>query len=98
MTEGRPKETLVQYDEPIEAPIGDEKAMSQRGFSSTFYIATILASIKKKTQLPPLESKPATDDILSAILPPREWVENGRNNYENACRSSLCSVYFTQTG
>ncbi len=28
---------------------------------------------KKRAQLPPLESKPSTEDILNAILPPREW-------------------------
>lgn len=32
---------------------------------------------KKKAQLPPMESKPSSEDILNAILPPREWVENG---------------------
>jgi hypothetical protein len=32
---------------------------------------------KKKTQLPPMETKPSSEDILNAILPPREWVENG---------------------
>jgi dynein light intermediate chain len=34
---------------------------------------------RKKTQLPPMESKPSTEDILNAILPPREWVENGKH-------------------
>ena len=33
---------------------------------------------KKKTQLPPMETKPSSEDILNAILPPREWVENGK--------------------
>jgi dynein light intermediate chain len=32
---------------------------------------------KKKAQLPPMETKPSSEDILNAILPPREWVENG---------------------
>lgn len=32
---------------------------------------------RKKAQLPPMESKPSSEDILNAILPPREWVENG---------------------
>lgn len=34
---------------------------------------------KKKTQLPPLENKPSTDDILNAILPPREWEYEGKH-------------------
>jgi len=32
---------------------------------------------KKKATLPPMETKPSSEDILNAILPPREWVENG---------------------
>lgn len=32
---------------------------------------------KKKAQLPPMETKPSSEDILNAILPPREWVETG---------------------
>lgn len=38
---------------------------------------TKIGSGKKKAALPTLETKPTSDDILSAILPPREWVENG---------------------
>lgn len=33
----------------------------------------------KKAHLPPIEAKPSTEDILNAILPPREWVENGKH-------------------
>lgn len=29
--------------------------------------------------MPPIEAKPSTEDILNAILPPREWVENGKH-------------------
>lgn len=42
--------------------------------TNDLYVAT-----KKKTQLPPMESKPSTEDILNAILPPREWVETGKH-------------------
>jgi hypothetical protein len=34
MSEGRSKESLVQYDEPMEAPTEEEKSNTQRGFSS----------------------------------------------------------------
>jgi len=34
---------------------------------------------KKKSHLPPLEAKPSTEDILNAILPPREWVETAKH-------------------
>lgn len=33
----------------------------------------------KKQQLPPLDTKPSGEDILNAILPPNEWVENGKH-------------------
>ena len=40
-------------------------------------IGSTPSTIKKKAQLPPLETKPTTDNILDALLPPREWIENG---------------------
>lgn len=33
----------------------------------------------KKAHLPPIEAKPSTEDILNSILPPKEWVENGKH-------------------
>lgn len=33
----------------------------------------------KKNQLAPLDAKPNSDDILNAILPPREWSETGKH-------------------
>ena len=41
-------------------------------------ITAVLAS-KKKGALPPMESKPNQENILNAILPPREWLENGKH-------------------
>ena len=42
---------------------------------------------KKKAQLPPMETKPSSEDILNAILPPREWVETGKlTHYINGNR------------
>ena len=29
--------------------------------------------------MPPLDTKPSSEDILNAILPPTEWVENGKH-------------------
>jgi hypothetical protein len=29
--------------------------------------------------LVPLETKPTGEDILNAILPPREWIESGKH-------------------
>ena len=69
MIEGRPRESLVQYENPIEISAGQDPADP---FKKSF-------GAKKKAQLPPMESKPSSEDILNAILPPREWVENGKH-------------------
>ena len=34
--------------------------------------------LAKKGQLAPIENKPKQEDVLNAILPPREWVEGGK--------------------
>jgi hypothetical protein len=31
----------------------------------------------KKVLLPSFEQKPTTEEILNAILPPREWIDGG---------------------
>lgn len=77
--EGKPRDTLLKYDDPIESLIPLDKAepkLNIKGLPSTSPLSHLLAAMKKKTQLPPLESKPSSDDILNAILPPREWLEN----------------------
>ena len=63
----KPRESLVQYEPPIEITQNSEIArlQSMQG--------------KKKAQLPPLEAKPSTEDILNAILPPREWDFEGKH-------------------
>ena len=39
----------------------------------------ITVGSQKKGQLPPMQSKPNQENILNAILPPREWFENGKH-------------------
>jgi dynein light intermediate chain, axonemal len=34
---------------------------------------------KRQGQLAPMENKPKQEDVLNAILQPREWVENGKH-------------------
>eukprot|EP00826_Nyctotherus_ovalis_P063566 TRINITY_DN9325_c0_g2_i12.p1 TRINITY_DN9325_c0_g2~~TRINITY_DN9325_c0_g2_i12.p1 ORF type:complete len:243 (+),score=80.31 TRINITY_DN9325_c0_g2_i12:159-887(+) len=65
MVENRSRETLVKYDDPIEVSLADEPPAKG-----------LPLALRKKTQLPPLENRPA-EDILNTILPPREWIENG---------------------
>ena len=68
MIEGRPRESLVQFENPIEVSGGyGAEGFGQKSFGS------------KKQQLPPMDTKPSSEDILNAILPPREWVESGKH-------------------
>merc|ERR1712086_533523 len=67
MVEGRPRESLVQYENPIEISGGNEMDPFKKSFGS------------KKQQLPPMDTKPSSEDILNAILPPRERVESGKH-------------------
>ena len=45
---------------------------------SYFQLLMCAGAQKKKSNLPPMESKPKQEDILNAILPPREWLEEGK--------------------
>merc|ERR1711879_903417 len=40
---------------------------------------SLKAQLSKKVALPPAESKPNTDDVLHALLPAREWIEDGKH-------------------
>lgn len=72
MLEGRPRETLVLHDTPIEiGPGADPNDPFQKSFGG---------NKMKKSQLPPMENKPKQEDILNAILPPREWIESGKSH------------------
>jgi hypothetical protein len=70
MIPGRPRESLVLYDPPQEIPAGvDPNDPFKKSFGSS----------KRRGTLPPLENKPKQEDILNAILPAREWVEQGKH-------------------
>ena len=64
LPEEAPRESLVQYENAVEKGID---ANTAQGFSTG-----------KKSELPPMDSKPATKDILNSILPPQEWLEDSR--------------------
>mmetsp|Transcript_15658 Transcript_15658/g.21222 ORF Transcript_15658/g.21222 Transcript_15658/m.21222 type:complete len:94 (+) Transcript_15658:34-315(+) len=70
MIEGKPRESLVQYEAAIE--LGNDVHQNDP-FASQF------SSSKKKGQLQPLESQPKQEDFLNAVLPPREWGETGKH-------------------
>lgn len=37
-----------------------------------------LIASRRPGALPPMESKPKADEILNAIIPPREWIQGGK--------------------
>lgn len=58
------------HDAPIEiGPATDQTDPFKKSFGTS----------KRKGQLAPIENRPKQEDILNAILPPREWVENGKS-------------------
>merc|ERR1712193_243541 len=51
-------------------------AMGRKGKSKP---NSLKSQLNRKVQLPPVESKPNTDDVLHALLPPREWIEEDKH-------------------
>merc|ERR1712193_257886 len=51
-------------------------AMGRKGKSKP---NSLKSQLNRKVQLPPVESKPNTDDVLHALLPPREWIEDAKH-------------------
>ena len=62
-----PRETLLQFEPPQEVAGDIAPPKKRTGMSG-----------RKKGGLPPLDAKPSIEDILHAVLPPREWMETGR--------------------
>ena len=54
--------------------------------------------LSKKAPLPPVESKPNTDDVLHALLPPREWIEEGKEYplslHEKAYKAGVAGIFY----
>ena len=98
MIEGRPRESLVVFENPIEVstPLLHSYQSLRRSKAARIHSTRALVSAfaqfgtqigqlifetvgTKRNQLPPMENKPSNEDILNAILPPREWVEGGKH-------------------
>jgi len=69
LMEGKPRESLITYAEPIEVP--GQTAQFNKSFTSS--------SSKSKGTLPPLQGKPNNGNIMNAILPPREWLADDKH-------------------
>lgn len=74
---GRPRDSLVKFDPPLELCPAPTEAL--RKGAKALKPNSLKAQLSRKTQLPPAESKPNTDDVLHALLPPREWIEEGKH-------------------
>jgi len=67
MLEGKPRESLVLYDTPIEIAAGvDPNDPFKKNFGSS----------RRAGTLPPMDAgnKPKSEEVLNAIIPPREWI------------------------
>ena len=79
------KESLVQFSSPIE--IAHQAEMAK--------VKTLNG--KKKTTLPPMETKPDMETILNSILPPREWDHEAKHfiqyvSHNNASREDVANL------
>lgn len=74
--EGRPRESLVKYEAPLELGPAPADA-SRKGKAGK--PGSLKAQLAKKAPLPPVEAKPSTEDVLHALLPPREWLEDNKH-------------------
>ena len=63
------KKSLVKYEPPVEVPL-DSRLHKIKGYT------------KNSSDNPPIESKPDSQTILKAILPPREWDHDGKHYIE----------------
>lgn len=72
---GRPRESLVKYDPALELGPAPPEAMARNGAGAR--PKSLKAQLSKRAPLPPVESKPNADDVLHALLPPKEWIEDG---------------------
>ncbi|KAF4677168.1 hypothetical protein FOL47_003010 [Perkinsus chesapeaki] len=85
-----PRESLVRYDPPQdvgeapEPPVNpEEDELDFLGIEGTdpdrAIAEAIAAQLTEKAELPPMDSKPTTEDVLHILLPPREWADRGRH-------------------
>ena len=64
-----PRDSLLQYEPPIEINQTPNENIKTES----------LSHLKKVLNAPPLEKRPNTEDIINAILTPREWDSNQKH-------------------
>ena len=72
----------VRYQVELTQTVPSKNLLVVSSFESSCFNLQLVSA--KKTQLAPIENKPKQEDVLNAILPPREWVEGGKciENYQ----------------
>ena len=62
-----------------------------------FWLLQTSKESRKKGNLPPMDNKPKQEDILNAILPPREWTEQGKwwNGFNRFCNCFKASTTYS---
>ncbi|EEQ97084.1 Axonemal dynein light intermediate polypeptide, putative, partial [Perkinsus marinus ATCC 50983] len=85
-----PRESLVRYDPPQDIGVApdppvdpEDDELEYLGIEATdpdkAIADAIAAQLTESAELPAMDSKPTTKDVLHILLPPREWSENGRH-------------------
>ncbi|CAG9321065.1 unnamed protein product [Blepharisma stoltei] len=85
--EGPPRETLIQYDPPVETS-SDFVSPKKR---------LLGPAGRKRGTLPPMESKPTIEEYLNSILPPREWTQDEKRfiqyvSHQSASRQDVITL------
>jgi len=75
LQEGRPRESLIKFDPPLELGPAPPSIVGKTTTDPKKAQVSIKAQLNKKVQIPHAGNKPSTEDILHAVLPPREWIE-----------------------
>ncbi|XP_075050629.1 axonemal dynein light intermediate polypeptide 1-like [Mixophyes fleayi] len=76
-----PADSLLRYDNPVFISRNTErKSAKSRALKASPQPTVISAPVPPppKPKTPPLEASKPAEEILNAILPPREWMENNQ--------------------
>ena len=87
----------IRYQVELTQTVPSKNLLVVSSFELSCFNLYLLSA--KKTQLAPIENKPKQEDVLNAILPPREWVEGGKcsKSYEQQVIDPNCFITVTDT-
>eukprot|EP00921_Rhytidocystis_pertsovi_P010054 GHVQ01016112.1.p1 GENE.GHVQ01016112.1~~GHVQ01016112.1.p1 ORF type:complete len:250 (+),score=34.86 GHVQ01016112.1:66-815(+) len=70
----RPRQSLVRYDAPLELGPSSSQKTAQDARSARRAVDSQKKQVSQRS-----DSKPSAEQILLAILPPREWIEDNKH-------------------